>query len=769
LSKELVDLIGGSLEAESELGVFSMFTVTLPLGTDHIPDPGLIREESAESADVGKRDEDDEYQPAQADAQALAAESGLQGDTIATEQADYSATEGDDAKPLLLVVEDNADMRRLVAGICAEDFTVMEAADGLEALERIKEKRPALVIADVMMPRMDGTELLRRIRLEPSTESLPVMLLTAKSAEDLRLEGLERGADDYLVKPFESRELRSRALNMVRLQQQERDLRELNDSLQQQVVSQAGQLERARMLGKFLPSEVVQSVLEGKATEDAVQIKQQRRPLTSFRLELRGFSELVETLDPGKLTALLNGYLSEMMEVAFSHGATVDKLIQDQVIGFFGAPTSQGAEQDGLNCANMALDMRSRALDVCQRWQDMIDEDRPPVPTMFLASGYATVGYFGSSRRLDYTAVGGPLRDAAELLPMIEAGDLACSHGTWNLIQQRMSSQGSVELPLRQRKRPVRIYRLAGSPGGQDAAEEATSDHVDGALEAMPAGGRLFDEVGHLIQGIEVARRYKIIKRLGQGGWGTVYQARDIKLATDVALKMVNVETDASQRALKNLYWEVKLARLINHPNVARIYDISEWQGFEFVSMECIEGQTLSERLKPADGLPQAEGLEILRQVCAGLAAAHAAGIVHRDLKPSNIMLEEGGRVVILDFGTARWASQLKEDSTGTQQRFLGTPLYMAPEQFSGEDVDLKADIYSLGVMAFEMFTGRRPFIATNPVALGYQHVHVPPMEPLALRSDLLPRLSVIILRCLEKSPQKRFHSVQEIRALLEV
>jgi serine/threonine-protein kinase len=272
---------------------------------------------------------------------------------------------------------------------------------------------------------------------------------------------------------------------------------------------------------------------------------------------------------------------------------------------------------------------------------------------------------------------------------------------------------------------------------------------------------------GKLRKGTVFSGRYEILQTLGKGGMGTVYQARDLKLDTEVALKLIRDESDADSGHKERFYREVKLARLVSHPSVARIYDLGEWKGRDFITMEYIQGDTLRKRLKKEGALSVAEGRRVLLQLCAGLGAAHAASIVHRDLKASNIMLGPDGRVVILDFGIARWVSALHRTTDGTKGA-IGTPSYMAPEQFESGGVDQRADIYSLGVVAFEMFTGQRPFKGDGMAQLVKMHTLEPPPDPLKLKSDLSPRLAAVILRCLEKSPQDRFSSVVEIASLLE-
>jgi DNA-binding response OmpR family regulator/predicted Ser/Thr protein kinase len=651
------------------------------------------------------------------------------------------------------VVEDNPDMRALVKDICSEEYEVIEAENGLIGLEVIQQNNPALVLLDVMMPQMDGHEMLRRVRADPAMASVPVILLTAKAGSEAMLEGLESGANDYLGKPFEARELLARIRNLVCIKQQEQDLRELNANLQQEVVKQAGALERARMLGRYLSPTLTRSILE---EGQPVQVEQQRRRLTVFLLELHGFEERMEDLEAEDVTAMVNGYLSAMMDLAFCHGATVDKLHQDKVGGFFGAPTSESPEQDALRCCRMAVEMWQRAAKICIQWREHL-RGAPPVPTMALASGFATVGNFGSTHRLEYTAIGGPAvkkEIEGEFLESVKAQSWSNPMDLYRSATPAALGDETVNLPAEETPTDSKVRLLEkASPSPQDMTQRK---------DIGPAS-----KPDELSAGTVISSRYEVVKKLGMGGMGVVYQVRDMKLNTDVALKLMRQHLGLNPNHLRRLYSEVKLARLITHANVARIYDLGEWEGNEFITMEHIAGHSLSYRLKRGEPFEPIPGTRVFKEICAGLSAAHLAGIIHRDLKPSNIMLEETThRVAILDFGIAQWTRSVQETDPGTSGT-SGTPSYMAPEQFRGMAVDLRTDIYSLGLVAYEMFTGKRPFRSDHPEGMGYQHVHEPPPHPQEHKPDLPPRLAAVILRCLEKDPAARFQTVTEIGALL--
>ncbi len=206
--------------------------------------------------------------------------------------------------------------------------------------------------------------------------------------------------------------------------------------------------------------------------------------------------------------------------------------------------------------------------------------------------------------------------------------------------------------------------------------------------------------------GTILAGRYRIVGLLGRGGMGEVYRADDLKLAQPVALKFLPVSVATEPAALARFHNEVRVARQVSHPNVCRIYDLTEADGEHFLSMEYIDGEDLSSLLRRIGRLPADKAVQSARQLCAGLAAAHDLGVLHRDLKPANVMLDGRGTAKIMDFGLADFAEQIKYDD------IAGTPAYMAPEQLAGGPATIRSDLYALGLVLFEMFTGAPAFAA---------------------------------------------------------
>src|SRR5438874_3582162 len=244
----------------------------------------------------------------------------------------------------------------------------------------------------------------------------------------------------------------------------------------------------------------------------------------------------------------------------------------------------------------------------------------------------------------------------------------------------------------------------AGSPAPKDRNHDIRSGTGRTSNTAWLTSTDAIDH-GRFAPGTLLEGRYRIVGRLGRGGMGEVYRADDLKLGQPVALKFLPEALDRDPARLTQLHTEVRLARQVSHPNVCRVYDVGEFEGHTFLSMEYVDGEDLALLLRRVGRFPEDRAMELSRQMCAGLAAAHDRGVVHRDLKPANIMLDGLGRIRIADFGLA--------GASGESIR-AGTPAYMSPEQLGGGDVTPKSDLYALGLVLFELFTGRRALEGGN-------------------------------------------------------
>ncbi len=268
---------------------------------------------------------------------------------------------------------------------------------------------------------------------------------------------------------------------------------------------------------------------------------------------------------------------------------------------------------------------------------------------------------------------------------------------------------------------------------------------------------------GRFQPGTMLSERYRIVALLGRGGMGEVYRADDLKLGQTVALKFLPPELEGDAERLQLLLAEVRHARQVSHPNICRVYDIGEVGGSHFISMEFVDGEDLASLLRRIGHLPADKATQVARQLCAGIAAAHDQGILHRDLKPANIMLDGRGRARITDFGLALAAG----DVAGAQGHVVGTPAYMAPEQILTGTATPRSDIYALGLILHELFTGKRVFASTDFATIRAQHLAGTDSLASALSVDLDPAVARVVARCLARDPRERPSSALQVAAAL--
>jgi len=267
-----------------------------------------------------------------------------------------------------------------------------------------------------------------------------------------------------------------------------------------------------------------------------------------------------------------------------------------------------------------------------------------------------------------------------------------------------------------------------------------------------------------LTRGTTFADRYEIIEELGKGGMGKVYRVEDKKIKEEVALKLIKPEIASDKKTLERFSNELKMARKIAHRNVCRMFDLGEEKGTHYITMEYVPGEDLKGSIRRMGPLGAGKAIYIAKQVCEGLSEAHRLGVVHRDLKPQNIMIDKDGNARIMDFGIARSIAGKGITGAGVM---IGTPEYMSPEQAEVKEVDQRSDIYSLGVILYEMVTGRVPFEGETPLGIAMKHKSEVPKDPKELNSQLPDDISRVILRCLEKDKEKRYQSAGEVRSEL--
>ncbi len=373
------------------------------------------------------------------------------------------------------------------------------------------------------------------------------------------------------------------------------------------------------------------------------------------------------------------------------------------------------------------------------------------------------LGYFAAARITD------PVRKLVRVVEKARDGSYsgAVTVSTSDEIGVLARTFNNLLADLREKDQMIGFLRegmtMLKKGSGVTSSETATASAGEtAAIAAVPQA--------RIDKGSLFANRYDILDTLGKGGMGVVYRAHDRQLDDEVALKVLRtdvVKDDAT--LLERFKQEIKLARKITHRNVLRTHDFGDADGTPYISMEYLEGVTLKDLIVSKGALPVGVGLRIAKQMCQGLDAAHRQGVVHRDIKPQNMLiLPESGELKIMDFGIAR-VSEVKAGDAGltTAGTVMGTPDYMPPEQAQGQPADFRSDIYSLGVVFFEVFTGKLPFKGDTPMATVLAHIQRPAPLPRKVNPQVPEDLQAVIVRCLQKDPGARFERVPEIMAAL--
>src|SRR6266404_2582248 len=296
----------------------------------------------------------------------------------------------------------------------------------------------------------------------------------------------------------------------------------------------------------------------------------------------------------------------------------------------------------------------------------------------------------------------------------------------------------------------------------------ATADAAPGKRQGGPTiADQLFRAPGFadLSAGVVLGGRYEIVSTLGQGGMGAVYKARDREVDRMVALKVIRPELANQPEILSRFKQELILSRQVTHKNVVRIFDLGEADNIKFITMEFVEGRDLRTLLRDSVPVSLDQKVKIMIPVCRALSAAHAEGVVHRDLKPQTIMVENTGRVVVMDFGIAHSMEQAGVTSTGAM---VGTPAYVSPEQAKGEKVDPRSDLYTLGIVFYEMLTGTAPFESETVLGLLLKRIQERPVPPVERNKEIPQALSDIVIKCMTVDKEERYQTAQEVQRDLE-
>ncbi len=465
LARELAQLHQGTLHAVVPDGGGSEFIVRIPRYPPEIRAatgflPRMVDEENDGSRDMGSASE----------TRRSATRGAILGDlaerhaTFSDESGTYEvgAELGERSGETVLLVEDTHDMRRFLYFLLKPHFKILTAQNGRHGLEKAQRYKPDLILSDVMMPEMDGYQLLAALKGEESLRTIPVILLTAKADIAMKIEGINLGADDYVVKPFNSRELLSRIRSQLRIRRMNNDIRVMRDQLAAMNEKLAGQMQvqvseliKSSRFQSYLPPQLV-SMMQSRTPPT---VQSERKKLSIFFSDIVDFTRISEALEPEDLARLLNHYLSEMTTIARRYTATVDKFIGDAIVCHFGDVGSVGDKADAVACVQMAVDMQLRMRELSAVWiEDGFNE--PLQIRCGINTGFAAVGNFGSEDRLDYTVIGSNMNLASRIQTAAPPGGILVSHSTWALVRTDLRLEPAESITPKGFQREIPVYRV---------------------------------------------------------------------------------------------------------------------------------------------------------------------------------------------------------------------------------------------------------------------------------------------------------------------
>jgi serine/threonine-protein kinase len=516
-----------------------------------------------------------------------------------------------------------------------------------------------------------------------------------------------------------------------------------------------GELREKQVMEKFLSKSAAEMIQGADADTTG---SGERRPVAVLFSDLKAHTAFKEgSEDPKEVLRRVNQSLGRQAELVERYGGQVDKFVGDRMMAIF---KGEDRVWPAIRCA-IAI----------QHLLDSGSDHAALVPGIGVSTGDAVFGAVGSSNRLDYSLLGRAVHVAGRLADEALAGDVLLSQEAYAKVQDRASAEALPPLKLQGIDEAIPVYSLStGTIRQQRIASARTASGATGSGATLVEGvegavERTALTLSSLEPGAVIGRRYEIRRVLGSGGMGMVFQAHDRELDEPVALKILRPEiATMDPQVLERFKTEIRVARRIAHRNVVRTYDFGDFDGIKFISMEFIQGMTLKQLFRSKGALPLGVGLQIAKQAAAGLVAAHDMGVVHRDVKPHNIMLTPQSEVKIMDFGIVRDTTRAEGSGMTQTGIIMGTPDYMSPEQAMGKaDLDHRSDIYSFGVVLYEMFSGALPFRGESAIAIAMKHIQEDPRPPRAVNPKMPPELETIIQKAMRKPPEGRYPRMAEM------
>jgi serine/threonine-protein kinase PpkA len=654
---------------------------------------------------------------------------------------------------------------------------VSVATNGIEGLERAGAVRPDVVISEINMPGMDGFALVQALRADPSFATTVVMLLTALDDRASMRRGMGAGADDYLAKPFTRVELLDALDALLRKRGR------IAASIASAVQSREEELRRAFAQSLAGNPGAQRAGLDAPAGAIADQVL----PATVLFSDIRNFTSLAEKLDSSEVAELLMRYFEQTSEPVLRQGGMHLKFIGDGLMAVFAdvpgsAPTPPARRAV---CAALGLALATHQF---RSWleQRFAGRGLPPFAIgVGLHAGEVTICRLGSTAAKETTPIGDTVNTAARLQSASkELGwTVVASSSVLTQAGEGVQTGAMTSLEVRGRHGWVDVAEIVGLAHGEAAGEQGGADlagrgdeireavQINSGITARAVKGalrtRLSTLKNHQFRPGDAPLRlkgFRLTRKIASGGMTEVYLAVREDDGLAVVLKVLEAEGRSAGARLSRFIQEYTLVSRIADPHVVRIYDQGFTDDHAYIAMEYFERGDLRSELKA--GMARERVLQVVRQIARGLHVIHSHGVIHRDLKPENVMLRPDGSVAIADFGVAK--SMLQEDNLAlTQTRHgevVGTPYYLSPEQASGRVIGPASDVYSLGVMMYEMLAGQRPFSAETLDLLLARHLTAP-VPPLPARHVALQPL---LDRMMAKQAQDRHGSAAELLAALD-
>jgi class 3 adenylate cyclase len=677
----------------------------------------------------------------------------------------------------VLIVDDDEQVRRqALRALAGPDFKLASAANGRIALEQAALLQPDIIICDVDMPEVNGFDVLAAIKADEKLSAAQVMMLTSLDSRNSMRLGMSLGADDYLTKPFTREELVDAVEGLVKR-------RGRIDLIKGSAARTREELLRHRFASGISGEHTWSSFEDSHAAADEV-----HSGAAVLFADIRGFTSIAEKLSSQQVAKLLAEYFEHACKPVIAYGGRYLKLLGDGLMAVF-----VDDPDEVLNPSQRALLAATEMLQVSRDIADWVPltfphARLPPFKVGFgVHCGEVAVTGMGTSEHKAATPIGDAVNVAARLEHESKSlgWDIVASSA---VIAQAAGSARTAEtrtVAVRNRETPIEVHQVLGldlpeatgpiyaktlalSPAvrARSAGSAPTLVNIDTREHADVAARVVKDALGEKLQALRSGELrddggglrlegFRILRHLGAGGMSTIYLAQREDDGELVVLKVLTLDSANPDEAARFVR-EYSLLSGIEHPHVVRIFNQGFSEDIAYIAMEYFENGDLRGRM--GAGFAPKAALKVLEQVASALAAIHAMGIIHRDLKPENLMVRANGDVALCDFGIAKQVGSAQPTLT-IKGELLGSPSYMSPEQIAGAKLTHRTDLYSLGVLLYELMAGQRPYSAATLMELLALQAHAPTPRLPAGSAALQPVLD----KLMAKDPAARYDSAEAV------